>query len=49
MMISSGKKIMQGPQLNHKRKEMVLIIQRERTKNNEQNKTENCKFFRKLI
>ena len=40
MMISSGKKIMQGPQINQKRKEMVLIIQRERTKNNEQNITE---------
>ena len=47
MTISSGKSIMQGPQINQKRKEMILMIQRERAKNNEQNIPENCKFFRK--
>ena len=49
MSISSGKKNMEGPQINQKTKEMILMIERERNKNNEQSIPENCKFFRKLI
>ena len=41
MTISSGKNIMQRPQINQKRKEMILNIKRKRNKNNEQNIPEN--------
>ena len=45
MTIKSGKKIKQGPKINQKIKDMILIIQRERTKTYEQNIPENCTFF----
>ena len=46
MTIKSGKKIKQGPKINQKIKDMILIIQRERTKTYEQNIPENCTFFK---